>query len=78
MLLGRLEEARKYYAEAMKVTTGMPFRPERAVTRLQLAELLPEHYPAEEADAMEHLDSAIKEFREMNMRPSLERALKLS
>jgi len=76
-LLGRLEEARKYYAEAIKVTTEMPFRPELALTRLQLAELLLEHYPAEKADALEHLDFAINEFREMKMQPSLERALKL-
>ncbi len=76
-LLGRLEEARKYYAEAVKVTTEMPFRPELALTRLQLAELLLEHYPAEKADALEHLDFAIKEFREMKMQPSLEHALKL-
>ena len=75
-LLGRREEARKYYDEAVMVTTDMPFRPELALTRLQLAELLPENYPKEKADALEHLDFAIKEFREMKMKPSLERALK--
>ena len=76
-LLGRPEEARKYYDEALKVTTEMRFRPELALTRLQLAELLLEHYPDEKAAALEHLDFAIKEFREMKMQPSLERALKL-
>jgi len=76
-LLGRPEEARRYYDEAIKVTTEMPFRPELALTRLQLAELLLEHYPAEKADALERLDFAIREFREMKMQPSLERALKL-
>jgi tetratricopeptide (TPR) repeat protein len=76
-LLGRYDEARKHYSEAVKVTTEMPFRPELALTRLQLAELLLEHYPGEKADALEHLDFAIKEFREMKMQPSLERALKL-
>ena len=75
-LMDRLEEARRYYAEAVKVTTEMPFRPELALTRFQLAELLLEHFPAEKADALEHLDFAIKEFREMKMQPSLERALK--
>jgi tetratricopeptide (TPR) repeat protein len=76
-LLGRPDEARKYYDEAIKVTTEMPFRPELALTRLQMAELLLKHYPAEKADALEHLDFAIKEFREMKMQPSLERAEKL-
>ena len=41
------------------------FRPEIALTRLQLAELLLEHYPDERAEAMEHLDFAIGEFRDM-------------
>jgi hypothetical protein len=57
--------------------TQVKFRPEIALTRLQLAELLLEHYPNEKVDALEHLDFAIKEFREMKMQPSLERALKL-
>jgi len=35
-----------------------------------------EHYPDEKAEALEHLDFAITEFREMKMQPSLERALK--
>jgi hypothetical protein len=76
-LLDRSDEARRYYDEAMRVTIEMRFRPELALTRLQLAELLLEHYPEEKADALEHLDFAIKEFREMKMQPSLERALKL-
>jgi tetratricopeptide (TPR) repeat protein len=75
-LLGKYDEARKYYQEAIKVCTEMPFRPELALTRLQLAELLLEHYPNEKKEALEHLDFAIKEFREMKMQPSLERALR--
>ena len=75
-LLGRYDEARKYYEEALKVTTEMKHRPELALTRLQLAELLLEHYPDEKKEALEHLDFAIKEFREMKMQPSLERALR--
>jgi len=54
----------------------MRFRPELALTRLQLAELLFEHYLAEKKEALEHLDFAIKKFREMKMQPSLERALR--
>jgi hypothetical protein len=53
----------------------MRFRPELALTCLQFAELLLEHYPNEKKDAVEHLDFAIKEFREMRMQPSLEMAL---
>ncbi|MBA7605719.1 Serine/threonine-protein kinase PknD [subsurface metagenome] len=75
-LLGRPEEARKYYEEALKVATEVKFRPEIALTRLNLAELLLEHYPKEKAAALKHLDFAIKEFRDMKMQPSLERALR--
>jgi len=74
--LGRPNEARKYYQEAIKACTEMKFRPELALTRLQLAELLLEHYPKERAEALEHLDFAIAEFRDMKMQPSLERALR--
>jgi tetratricopeptide (TPR) repeat protein len=74
--LGRHGEARKYYQEAIKVCTEMRFRPELALTRLQFAELLLEHYPDEKKEALEHLDFAIKEFQDMKMQPSLERALR--
>ena len=40
------------------------------------AELLLDHCPAEKKEALDQLDFAIKEFREMKMRPSLERALR--
>jgi len=66
-LLGRYEEARKHYGRAVEVCTNMRFRPGLALTRLGLAELLLDHYPAEKKDAIEHLDFAIKEFREMKM-----------
>jgi len=75
-LLNRPDEARKYYQEAIKVCTEMRFRPELALTRLQVAELLLEHYPKERAEALDHLDFAIKEFQDMKMQPSLERALR--
>jgi len=75
-LLGRHEEAGKHYKEAVEVCTGMKFRPELALTRLQLAELLLKHYPKERAQGMEHLDFAISEFRDMKMQPWLERALR--
>jgi tetratricopeptide (TPR) repeat protein len=75
-LLGRPKEARAYYQEAIKACTEMPFRPEIALTRLQLAELLLKHYPDEKAEALEHLNFAIKETRDMKMQLSLERALR--
>ncbi len=40
-----------------------------------MAELLLDHYPDERAEAVEHLDFAIREFQDMKMQPSLERAL---
>jgi len=75
-LPGRPEEARTHYQDALQVATEMRFRPEVALTRLQLTELLLEHYPEEKSEALEHLDFAINEFCEMKMQPSLERALK--
>jgi len=74
--LNKPNEARTYYQEAIKVCTETRFRPELALTRLQLAELLLEHYPDQKKEALEHLDFAIAEFREMKMQPSLERALR--
>ncbi len=52
----------------------MQFRPENALTRFQLAELLLEHYPEEREGALEHLEFAISEFEEMKMQPFLEKA----
>jgi hypothetical protein len=72
----RHDDARQYYQEAIKVCTEMRFQPELALTRLQLAELLLERYPDEKKEVLEHLDFAIKEFREMKMQPSIERALR--
>jgi hypothetical protein len=42
----------------------------------QYKELLVAHYPDEKKEVLKHLDFAIKEFREMKMQPSLERALR--
>jgi hypothetical protein len=60
----------------MDMATRLRFRPEIALTRLELAELLLEHYPDEKAEALDHLDFAIGEFRDMKMQPALERTLK--
>src|SRR5207249_4707241 len=75
-LLGRLDQARGYYAQALELCEKVRFRPEIALIRLELAELLLEHYPDERDAPIEHLDFAIGELREMKMQPSLERALR--
>ena len=76
-LLGWPDEARGYYQTALEVCREMPFRPEEALTHLQLAELLLDHYPDERAEALEHLDTALAEFSDMKMQPYLERAVSL-
>jgi len=75
-LLGEPTEARVDYQKALEDCQRIRFRPEIALIRLELAELLLEHYPQEQAEAHQHLDFAIAEFQEMKMQPALERALK--
>jgi hypothetical protein len=74
--LGDYEGARISYEIGIESCAKIGFRPEIALTRLGLAELLLQHYPDERVAAIEHLDFAIAEFREMKMQPSLERALR--
>lgn len=73
-LLGEPDRARQYYERALAEATAMKFRPEIALTRFQLAELLFSQYPASRHEAHEHLAFAIAEFEAMKMAPSLERA----
>ena len=73
-MLGRYDEAKGHYLDAIKVAEDMRFRPELALTRFQFAELQLEHYPDEKSEAIEHLKFAIDEFTEMKMQPSLEKA----
>jgi len=75
-LLGEPSKARGYYQQAIEACEKIHFRPELALTRLELAELLLDHYPAERAEALAHLDFAIAECRDMKMQPALERALR--
>ena len=75
-LLNRPTEAREYYASALEYCAKLAFRPEIALIRLDLAELLLEEYPDEHITAIEHLDFAIAELRDMKMQPALERALR--
>jgi len=74
--LRRPDEARLYYQGALKAASEMRFRPDLALTRLELAELILDHYPDEEKEAAEHLAFCIPEFRDMKMQPALERALR--
>ena len=74
-LLGKPDGARAYYHQALEAAGKISIRPEIALIRLGLAELLLDSFPAERDEAVEHLEFAIAEFREMKMQPSLERAL---
>jgi hypothetical protein len=75
-LLEEPAEARGLYERGLHDCTAFRMRPELALCRLGLAEVLLGHYPDEHDAAIEHLDFAISEFREMRMQPSLERALR--
>jgi hypothetical protein len=74
-LLSEKEKARSSYEEAVDGCAKAGFRPDHALSRLGLAEVLLDHYPDEHDAAIRHLDFAIAEFQEMKMRPALERAL---
>jgi DNA-binding CsgD family transcriptional regulator len=76
-MLGQFEAARGYYRQAVDVCQRVRFRPELALTRLALAELLLNHLHAERAEGLEHLQLAEAELRTMRMQPALERALRL-
>jgi DNA-binding CsgD family transcriptional regulator len=78
VLLGDRASARTYYAQALEAAGKIQFRPELALTHLRLAELLLEGADDPvRLEALEHLDLAIPELRDMNMQPSLEHALAL-
>lgn len=76
-LLGDHKAARAYYGSGLEASTRVRNRPEIALTRLGLAELLLDCYPDDREEAMGHLDFAIGELREMNMQPALKRAQSL-
>jgi hypothetical protein len=90
-LNGKLEEAEDYCRQAIAACERARFRPELALCRLQLAEVLLRREQDDaltptlsqreredrRAEAQSHLDFVIEEFRVMNMQPSLDRALSL-
>jgi len=75
LLLGRPAESLAYYQAALETAGKMKFRPEIALAHLEMAELLLKHYPEDRPEAEAHLNFAVTEFRDMKMRPALERAL---
>jgi hypothetical protein len=75
-LLGDPAAATDHYRRSLDWATALRYRPEIALTRLGIAELLLDGAPEERAEAQSHLDFAIEEFRAMKMPPSLERALR--
>src|SRR5205823_13469656 len=80
-LLGDPLAARIGYDRGIEWASAIRHRPEIALTRFQLAELLldksvtPTPFESDGAEAMAHLDFAIEEFRAMKMQSYLERAL---
>ena len=74
-LLGDHDSARAHCQAALEVLAKVRHRPEIALTHLEVAELLLDQYPEDRAEALEHLDFAIGELRDMKMQPALERAL---
>ncbi len=84
-LMGDREGALVLYRQALDVAEAVRFRPEAALTHLQLAEFLVAQgsdalatdSAALRADALGHLEVAIPEFSAMHMAPSLDRATAL-
>jgi DNA-binding CsgD family transcriptional regulator/tetratricopeptide (TPR) repeat protein len=73
-VLGDAARAREYTEQALTLAERIRFRPEAALARLQLAEVL-EREPGVAARARGLLDFAIAELAAMQMRPALDRAL---
>jgi DNA-binding CsgD family transcriptional regulator len=76
-MLGRPDDARARFEEALNLTQRVRFRPEVALIRLDLGELLLRHYPRERGEGVNHLQRALEDFRVMDMLPALGRATKL-
>jgi ATP/maltotriose-dependent transcriptional regulator MalT len=84
-LLGDHAAARRYTEQALAVAGQVRNRPEVALSRLQLVELLLDDAASVRAtpaspvrdEAVAHLDFVIPEIEAMGMRPALERAMRL-
>jgi DNA-binding CsgD family transcriptional regulator len=77
-LAGERETAHACYIQAMESAGKIHYRPELALTHLRLAELLFEDADgAAQSEALEHLNIAVPELRDMKMQPALKRGLSL-
>jgi hypothetical protein len=77
-LAGDRAAARRYEAQALESANKIRFRPELALTHLSCAELISEEADdGAQSEALEHVNIAIPELRDMKMQPALERALSL-
>jgi hypothetical protein len=76
LLRGDQATARANFDRSLDWATRLGYRPEIALTRLAIAELLMAGPSEDHAAAQEHLDFAVEEFRAMKMQPYLERALR--
>jgi DNA-binding CsgD family transcriptional regulator/tetratricopeptide (TPR) repeat protein len=74
-LVGERASARAYYLQALEAAGKIRFRPEIALAHLRLADLL--LADGDKSEALEHLDLAIPELRDMKMQPALERGLNI-
>jgi DNA-binding CsgD family transcriptional regulator/tetratricopeptide (TPR) repeat protein len=72
VLNGERATARSYFAQALASAAKIGFRPEIALSNLHIAEQLLED--VDHSGALQHLDVAMTELRDMHMRPALERA----
>jgi DNA-binding CsgD family transcriptional regulator len=77
-LLGRWDEARAHYASALELATAIRFRPEAALIRVGLAELLLSTAPGEHASAHRHQTLAMSDLEAMGMKPALALARRLA
>ncbi|MBE0610234.1 MAG: AAA family ATPase, partial [Dehalococcoidia bacterium] len=75
--LGRPAEARSWFRRAVEVADSIRFRPEMAMARLELAELISQEFPADAGDARDLLAAVLPELEAMGMAPALERARSL-
>jgi DNA-binding CsgD family transcriptional regulator len=74
ILQGQPEEARTCFEQALELSQQVSFRPELALIRLDLAELLLTGDPHQRGEGMKHLSAALAEFQELGMRPAFDRA----